>query len=75
MENDHAATKTIDKLGLDHDYLNEARKAVLEIDQRIKDPARRKKHLTRLEDRTVANAEVFAFQRSQVLRRLWAGTI
>ena len=74
-DQDIAAKKTIEKLGLDHDYLTEARKVVLETDQRIRDTAQRRKLLASLDDRTREQAAQFAFQRSQVLKRLWAGTI
>jgi uncharacterized protein (TIGR02646 family) len=74
-ENDVAATRTIDKLALHHDYLNRDRKAVLEKYLRITEPYKRRKLLATLEDRNTSQSLEFAFQCIQVLRREWAGTL
>lgn len=74
-EGDQAASKTIEKLGLDHSYLIEARKQILEVDQRVKEPAKRKRLLATLDDANATNLPQFAMQRSQILKRLWAGTL
>ena len=74
-EADEAATKTIEHLGLDHDWLNDSRKAVLEVDRRIKDPAKRRRLIAELADRTTPQAREYAFQRWQVLKREWAWSL
>jgi len=66
---------TIGKLDLDYPWLHEARRAVIEVDMRCKEPQKRGKLLKSLEDRSVSLAQNFAFQRSQVLKREWAGTV
>jgi uncharacterized protein (TIGR02646 family) len=72
---DEAAIKTIEHLGLDHDWLNDSRKAVLEVDRRITDPAKRRRLVAALADRSTTQAMEYAFQRWQVLKREWAWSL
>ncbi len=71
INDDHPAGVTIEKLALDHEFLNLARKEVIAIDLRV-DVSERGKLLEALENRSVSQAYEFAFQRSQVLKRLLA---
>lgn len=74
-EADEAATKTIEHLGLDHDWLNDSRKAVLAVDRRITDPGKRRRLVAALADRSSTQAPEYAFQRWQVLTREWSWSL
>lgn len=78
--NDEPARKTIERLGLDHPFLNDARRRAIQnveatLRRRNRGDAERARLLVRWEDREVFPSPQFSFQLSQVFRREWAGTV